>query len=164
MIAARSRGQSGFTLLELLIAATLSVVLTLITAHFWSYFSRQLTDLNARARVAQELRLAVNSIRRDMGPAVGATAVDTDQMLLCLDGGDVPNGTAEWGDPDTLVTYALVGGQLVRQDASAGTVVVVADHVADFTAQDVTESLRQMTVTVTRDDISRQVTLLWSKP
>jgi prepilin-type N-terminal cleavage/methylation domain-containing protein len=151
MIAARSRGQSGFTLLELLIAATLSVVLTLITAHFWSYFSRQLTDLNARARVAQELRLAVNSIRRDMGPAVGATAVDTDQMLLCL-------------DPDTLVTYALVGGQLVRQDASAGTVVVVADHVAAFTAQDLTESLRQMTITVTRDDISRQVTLLWSKP
>ena len=62
------------------------------------------------------------------------------------------------------VTSALVGGQLVRQDASAGTVVVVADHVEEFTAQDLTESLRQITLTVSRDDISRRVTLLWSKP
>jgi prepilin-type N-terminal cleavage/methylation domain-containing protein len=154
----------GFTLLELLIAATLAAGLTLITAHFWSYFLRQMQDLNDRARMAQELRFAVDSIRHDMGAAVGATPMGDGRLLLCKDGGAIPDGLPEWGAPDSLVTYSLVNGQLLREDGSSGVTVVIADKVSAFTVEDVTASLLRMNLAVTRRDMSRQVYLLWSRP
>lgn len=158
------RKRRGFTLLELLIAAGLSVGMVLITAQFWRYYSRQLEDLKARAHVAQELRIALGAIRRDMGPAVGATPVGADQVLLCIDGGPDPDGTAEWGAPDTLVTYSLVNGKLVRTDQASGVEIVLVDHVSGFTVEDITASLLQMTVAIEKGGISRQMVLRWSRP
>ena len=156
--------RTGFTLMELLITAGLSAGLAMATAHFWRYFSYQLKDLNARARVAQELRLAVDGITRDMGPAVGATPVGTDQVMICQDGGDIPDGLAGWGEPDRLVIYSLVGGQLLREDQSSGVEIVIADGVSTFIVEDVTPSVMRISVTVSRDGISRGVKLIWSRP
>jgi len=160
---ARANRGAGFTLLELLIAVMLSVGLVMITAQFWGYFSRQLTDLSARARAAQELRFAVDSLSRDMGPAVGATPIGADGVLICRDGGDA-NGLPEWGPPDTLILYSLVGGQLVRRNQTSGLEIVVADDVSVFAVQDVSPSVLQVTIAVERGDVSRQTALLWSRP
>ena len=163
MSAGRTCKGAGFTLLELLIAAMLSIGLMLIAGQFWGYFSRQLSDINARARAAQELRFAVSSITQDMGPAVGAVPVGSDGVLLCKDGGDA-NGLPEWAEPDGLVSYSLVGGQLVRQDQSSGVSIVVADNVSVFAVEDVSPTVLRMTIAIQRADITRQVSLLWSRP
>ena len=155
---------AGFTLLELLIASGLSIGLTLIAAQFCGYFLANVTDLNARARAAQELRFAVSSITRDMGPAVGATVMAGNQVLLCKDGGDVPDGVADWAPPDTLILYSWVDGQLLRQDQSTGVEIVVADDVSAFAVEDVAPSVLQISITVQRRDLSRQASLLWSRP
>ena len=154
---------TGFTLLELLIAAMLSIGLAMVTAQFWVYFSRQLGDLKARARVAQELRFAVDTMARDMGAAVGATPIGSDGVLVCKDDGDA-NGLAEWAAPDKLIRYSLVDGQLVREDQTSGVEIVVADNVSVFAVEDVSASVLQMTITVERGDVSRQAAMLWSRP
>ena len=163
MLNRRTDRNAGFTLLEMLIAAMLSIGLAMITAQFWTYFSRQLNDLSARTRVAQELRFAVDSVARDMGPAVGATPVGQDSVLVCKDGGDA-NGLPEWGEPDSLIMYSLVDGQLVREDQASGVEIVIADNVSSFAVEDVGVSVLRMTIVVERGDVSRQVALLWSRP
>ena len=155
MLARRTNRCAGFTLLELLVAAMLSIGLAMITAQFWVYFSRQLGDLKARARAAQELRFAVDTMSRDMGAAVGATPIGSDGVLICKDDGDA-NGVAEWGDPDKLIRYTLVGGQLVREDQASGVEIVVVDNVSVFAVEDVSASVLQMTIAVERGDVSRQ--------
>ena len=155
---------AAFTLLELLIASVLSIGLTLIAAQFWGYFSVSLTELNDRARLAQEMRFAVEGLTQDFGTTVGASVMAADEVLLCRDGGNVPNGSPDWAPPDTLVRYSLISGQLVRQDLSSGVSLAVADNVSVFAVQDVTASVLRMDITVLRGDISRQVSLLWSRP
>lgn len=154
----------GFTLLELLITAGLCAGLAMITAHFWRFYSYQLGDLKTRARAAQELRLAVDSITHDLGSTVGATPVGDDAVMLCRDAGDIPNGSAQWGEPDQMVLYSLVDGQLVRDDQSLGVAIVVADGVRTFAAEDVSESVLRVTIAVGFGDVTRQATLMWGRP
>ncbi len=155
---------AGFTLLELLIAAILSIGLTMIAANFWRYSSRQMSGLNSRVCVAQELRLAVDSIAGDMGATVGAAPVGENRVLLCRDGGQEPNGVPEWGPPDSMVTYSMVDGQLFRHEQSSGLEIVVADNISAFTVEQITGSLLRMMIEVEDGEITRQVILIWSKP
>ena len=159
-------GHNGraFTLVELLVTSVLMTVLTLMTAQVWRYFSTEMTDLAGRARVAQELRFVMESICDDMGATVGAIVVEPDRVRLCKDAGLEPNGAADWGPPDIMVEYYLVGTQLVRDNTSSGSQIVMADSVSQFAVQDDAGTVVQMYVEITRGDVSRQVTLMWSRP
>jgi type II secretory pathway pseudopilin PulG len=159
-----SNRRAGFTLTELLVVSVLMMALALVTTQVWRFLSADMTDLAARARLAKELRLAVESIREDMGSVVGATPVGTGGVLLCKDGGPSPNDEADWAEPDRVVQYYFGDGKLFRLDQSTGAEIVVAGDVSSFTVEDLTESLIRMVIQVRRGDLSRQVTLLWSRP
>jgi len=156
------RRGKGFTLLELLIVSVLMVGVMALTAEMWRYFSVGLVDLNARSKALEELRLAVETISTDMGSAVGATTVGDDRIVFCKDGGEY-NGHADWAPPDKLVEYYLADGQLVRYDCSDGSQVTAA-RVTGFEVENVTETLLRIAIRFDSADVSREITLMWSKP
>ena len=140
------------------------VGVVLITAQFWRVFSVSMIDLAARGRVIQELRFAVDSIASDFGAVVGATPVGSNRVLLCKDGGEYPNGTADWTAPDIVIDYFVVNGQLRRHNQSTGTEITVADSVSAFTAENISGSRLRMVVELQCHDTSRQATFLWRRP
>jgi len=154
----------AFTLVELLVVSVLMTALTLMTAQVWRYFSTEMKDLAGRARVAQELRFAMESICEDMGATVGAIVVEPNRVRLCKDAGQEPDGVPNWAPPDIMVEYYLAGTQLVRDNTSSGSQIVMADSVSGFAVQDVSGTVVQMDIEITRGDVSRQVTLMWSRP
>ena len=164
MTAPRRHPTRGFTLLELLIVCVLMVILTLITAQVWRSLSVDGAELTARARLARELRFAVENLSRDMGAAVGATPIAGNRVLICRDWGATPNGVPEWGDPDLMVEYYVDEGKLLRLDQSTGSQLAVAEDVSSFTAENVDASLMRIVVQAQRAGITRELTLMWSRP
>jgi len=154
---------AGFTLLELLVAAMLTILLTMIVAQAWRHLSVGLADSAARTRCGQELRLALNSLSRDLGIAVAATPLEAGRILLCLDGGDEPNGLADWAEPDESVEYVLRGGHLLRRQTQTGQEFVVAADVGDFAIRNIGGTV-ELTLRVQRGAVQRQASLTWSPP
>jgi hypothetical protein len=154
----------GFTLLELLVVSMLMVSVVVMTARFWRTLSLSMSDLTARAKMAEEMRFLVENISRDFGPAVGAAVFDGDQLLICQDGGDNPNGLADWGEPDVIVEYFISNGQLRRFDRSAATESTVGDSISTFVAEKMPNSSIQLMVELQQDDVVRHATFTWSAP
>lgn len=104
--------QGGFTLVELLVAATLLTAVALLSAQLVVQSTR-LMDTTARATRNPDLVIATQWIRRDLYEAVsvvGGTYGWTDNPLVV---------TAQHGG---WVAFALVEGELVRTDARPGSV------------------------------------------
>ncbi len=137
--------------------------LTLLVSGLWRHYARSFGDLATRAQLVQELRLATCSLAEDMGPAVGATVMGEGRLMICRDGGDAPNGQPDWAAPDQMVEYYLSQGRLIRHDCTGGAELTVAQDVASFSLHDAGSSL-QMVLCMGKGGLSRQVTLLWSRP
>ena len=76
-------------------------------------------------RLAEEASLAVAALSRDLGgysggndgrlgtqaqlKFVGRMQPGGSQLWLCFDGGANPNGMADWGAPDTVIVYQVLG-------------------------------------------------------
>jgi len=159
-----SHRAGGFTLGELLVVSMLMTGLTVAIAQTWRYLAVDIVDLRTRARLSQELRIAVESLAEDMGAVVGAAPMGGDGVLLCRDSGQTPNGLADWGAPDIVVQYYLSDGKLIRADQSTGAEIVIAGDVSSFTIEDLPGSLLRMILEVRRRGLSRQVTFMWSSP
>ena len=142
----------GFTLIEVAVVSLLTVLLSTLLATTWSGLCRPAADIARHAFLAQEAKLAEDSLVRDLGGSlsnpegrigtksqfrlVGRMQPGNSQLWLCFDGGDSPNGLADWGPPDTVIIYQVVGGQLVRWDQKANTTYVVARNVDTMEVQD----------------------------
>jgi prepilin-type N-terminal cleavage/methylation domain-containing protein len=155
---------AGFTLIELLVVSMLMVGTVTMMAKFWRSLSLSMSDLTARSKTAEEMRLVVENISKDFGPAVGVTIFDDDQILICQDDGESPNGVADWDEPDIMVEYFLSDGQLHRVDRSAGVETIAGDGISLFLAEEIPGSLVRMIVEAEHGQTARQVTFLWSKP
>ena len=137
--------RAAFTLVEMLLVSTLMTVLAMLLTVTWSAFGRPLTDAATRSRISEEACLAAASLARDFGgnlassdgrlgfPAngqlIGRMQPGDTVLRLCYDGGNRADGLAEWADPDTVISYQVQGGSLVRWDENAGTSFVVARYV-----------------------------------
>jgi type II secretory pathway pseudopilin PulG len=153
----------GFTLLELLVVSILTIIVGLITAQFWMWFSPSLNDLVGRWHLLREGRTATLILASDFGSAVGATPVGENRIILCKDAGDNPNGIADWAAPDVLVDYYLTGGTLVRNDSSGGE-FAVADGVSGFTVESIPPSSIKMTLDLRSSTAARQLVFYWNIP
>jgi len=158
------RGRAAFTLVELLVVSILTMALTLVIAQVWRFLSVDMTDLMARSRVGQELRVATETLAEDFGPAVGVTCVTDQRVLICKDGGASPNGIADWADPDVTIEYYLGDAKLQRVDQSTGAELVIAEDVVTFSVTELAESILRIVVGIERAGLARQVTLMWSMP
>lgn len=152
---------AGFTLLELLIVSMLMVSVVTITAGFWRSISLSMNNLAARSKTAEEMRFVVENISRDFGPAIGATAIDGDHLLICRDSIKNPNGLADWTEPDIIIEYFLSDGQLHRFDQSTESETTVADGVSMFSTELTPGSEMYITVELQQNDTVRRVTFIW---
>ena len=155
---------SGFTLIELLVVSMLMVGTVTMMAQFWRSLSLSMNDLTSRSKTAEEMRFIVENISKDFGPAVGATIFDDDSILICQDGGEFPNGIADWDEPDVMVEYFLLDSQLHRLDRSTGVETIAGDGISLFLAEEIPGSLVRMTIEIEHVETTRQITFMWSKP
>ena len=140
----------GFTLVEVMVASGVMAVLAALISACWSGLGRPAVDLAERHRVVQEAHLAVASLARDLGGTPGGPDAaigrkeqgrfvawlqpGESQLWLCYDGGEKPNGAADWGPPDTVIVYQKDSDSLVRYDQTADASFIVARHVETFQA------------------------------
>ena len=169
----------GFTLIEMAIVTALSSVLALLLARTWYGLVKPAVALSARSRVNQEARMATASLARDLGgdlansegrlgpktlyPRVGRLQPDNAQLLLCFDGGNPPNGIADWGTPDTIIVYSLQGDELVRSDQTNNTSFIVARYVTQFAVQDLGDRV-QIQLTFAYRGLTQTFTLVGRDP
>ncbi len=156
--------KQGFTILELLIVAILMVMVTMIIAQFWRWILPSITDLNARWHILRENRVTMQNLASDFGPTVGILPVSSEQLILCQDGGDFPNGLADWSEPDRMVDYSLVNSKLVRSDISSGMEVTVANCVSGFEVEQLSPTLLRISLELSSYNITRQMVFFWSQP
>ncbi|MBN1787228.1 MAG: type II secretion system protein [Sedimentisphaerales bacterium] len=158
------KAKRGFTLLELMVVSLLMFIVVMLTNQFWTWFTPSVTDIIARAHTLREARMAMRSLADDFGAAVGAAPLGGNRLILCKDGGDFPNGLADWSAPDVLVDYYIVDSSLYRNNVSAGTGFAVADGVTGFTVEQISPTLIRITLDLAVRDFSRQLTFMWSQP
>ncbi len=141
----RPAARRGFTTVEVSIASGLLVLLSVILGATWGAFGRPLIDADTRCRLILEARMAATALAHDVGGYdtstgtrasgrfVGRICTANNQLRLCFDGGSAPNGVADWGPPDTVVTYSINNDgpttALVRLDETSGASFTVARYV-----------------------------------
>jgi prepilin-type N-terminal cleavage/methylation domain-containing protein len=160
----KNSDKAGFTLLELLVVSIIMVGTITLTAQFWRSFLLSMNDLAWRANTAREMRMLIENLMRDFGSAVGVTIMDESTLLICTEGGDRPNGQADWGPPDVTIEYYITGTQLRRYDESIGNVITVAENVSSFNLEKVSETQIKILAQLTSGTISRQAEFLWTQP
>ena len=153
---------TGFTILELQVVAILMVIVMLIITQFWKWFLPSVTEMIAREHILCEARIAMQNLAADFGSAVGVTPIGNNRLVLCKDGGDFPNGLADWAPPDVLVDYSIVNNTLQRSNLSTGAEFTVADGILGFTIEE-GPPLR-ITLELQRQDATRQLVFMWSAP
>ena len=147
--------RTGFSLVETNISALLGGLLLIMISSVWTGVGRSLVDTLFQARVVAEASLALEALRRDvsgnvpedlsgglsLGRRNGQLNAGGDELLFCYEGAP-ENGAADWGAPDTVIQYRLVGDQLVRENQTTGVAVVVADGVTDFSIANIADGIR----------------------
>lgn len=149
-----ARCAGGFTLLELLVVSVLMLILSLISAQMWRYFSAQSSNLTQRSGAAQELRFALNSISQDMGGVRWALPSGLNTLMLSTRG---PTGA------DITVIYSVSDSKLTRLDQSTGISIPIADRVTGFAVENISDTVLRISITIGSGDLARHSTLLWSR-
>lgn len=123
----RLRGQSGYTLVELLVVLSIFlVVVTSITSLFVAGAKAEL-DANRRFEAQQNARVAVDQMRREIHCASDLTLTSAASITITL-----PAGCQTAGGVQTTVVYdtQLVSASRynLRRTKSGGPVVTIADY------------------------------------
>ena len=174
------RDRRGFTLVEILIVSGLLVLLAVLIADAWAGLGRPLVDVAIQCRLAQEANAAAACFARDLCGSladtqgrlgtkaacqfVGRMQPGNQQLWLCFDGGTNPNGTANWGPPDTVISYQVAGNTLVRWNQTAGTTFTVAHDVTNLYVQDLGGGQVQITLTFQYRNLTQSYTWIAVDP
>jgi hypothetical protein len=160
-----------------MVASFLLALLGVLIAAAWRGLGRPWVEVIARSRVAQEASVAAAALARDFGgslpdapqggrldgAAVGRLLVGSDELWICFDGGTSPDGLPDWGPPDTVITYAVQSGDLVRSNQQQGTSSVVARHVDAWVLTDQGPAI-QIQLTLSYRDWTRTFTIVAANP
>jgi hypothetical protein len=149
---AMSSHRRAFTLVEVVVVSAMTAFLAVLLSSTWAGINRSTIDLVGRGRLIQEMDMAIASLSRDFAGSLaiksfysydplnipsdlGAENIGVwvgcrkngDNLQLCFDGGDTPDGKPDWASPDTVVEYSLepytdshdeTSNVLVRQEYS----------------------------------------------
>jgi hypothetical protein len=171
--------REAFTLVECVIVSGLLVFVAMLLSATWSGLGRPIADNITRGRLTQEANLAAASLARDLEGSlsnpegrlgtkqqarfVGRMQPNHSQLWLCFDGGDTPNGVADWGPPDTVIVYEVDSNKLIRWDQKLNTNFVVAQNVDNMQVQDLGDSV-QIMLTFKYRDLIQTYTLIARDP
>jgi hypothetical protein len=175
----RRARRRGFSVVEVTVVSGLLVTLAMLLSNAWIGLARPFLEATFQCRLAQEADLALAAFARDLGGSlsdtagrdgskalsqfVGWTTPAGSQLWLCFDGGPSPNGIADWGPPDTVISYEVVSNTLVRSNQTAGGSFVVANNVSNLELQNLGGSV-QITLTLQYRDVSQTYTLIANSP
>lgn len=142
--------------MELLVVSVLMIIVMMIVAQFWKWFSPCITDLIARERLLREGRLTMQNLSYDFG---SATEISGGSQLII-------NGNIYYyrESPDDSNLY--------RRDVSEGTDFAIADCVSNFSVEENPEgsNLWQITLEFSArsynndQPFSRELVFRWSPP
>ncbi len=158
----RSRAsERGHTLIELMVVATLLGVLGIVFGLAGRYMSGETVRRRLRARVASELRMAVEFLREDLARAAKVGPRDGGGLLIYreapVDGLENPKSWVA----DEPLEYVNKGGRLYRLDPGSLQALVVARHVSTFKAEMPDGLQTRLHIGVGEDQQERSVTLIW---
>ncbi len=170
--------RAGFSLIEATIVSIFMSFLAVLLSLTWSAFLRPTSDIAIRCRIAQEANLVVASLTRDLAGSyaddrtdkkdkfklVGRMQPDGSGLRLCYDGGDTPNGTADWNDPDLVVSYYTDTNQLIRWDEASGSTFVVARDFDSLEAVDQGDGSVQLKLNFRYRNVNQTYTLIARDP
>lgn len=156
----RARAESGHTLLELLVVMIImGVIMTLMTDAFRP-LDQGTISLRDRAHAMNELRMAVDALTADLGTAVeidvkrGRTLVITQmRSVLSLDARSLAQSV-------TQVRWELHEGDLMREDTSSPSPIVIARGLTLFEFSSALGRNTRITLGAGRDDAARKIHLL----
>jgi prepilin-type N-terminal cleavage/methylation domain-containing protein len=176
---ARPTTRRGFTLIEIAVSSVLLAMLVVVMGRLWYGMLRPTAYIAARARIDEEAALAAASLSRDLGgyysdlngrtgiqplyKFVGRQEVNNTQLWLCFDGGDPPNGVADWASPDVVIDYELDGASLVRRNQFTDTTFVVAKYVQSFEVVDLGDRV-QIQLTFSYRGLTQTYTMVARDP
>lgn len=100
---------NGFTLVEVLIAATLSAILGSALISLLSHFATLTDDLDAGRALQRDLQRTTSLLRKDVSTAAAVLEAGPGKLLLLSAAGDSLYYALSGASPDTLVRY--VNGQ-----------------------------------------------------
>lgn len=174
---ARRRSRRGLSLVEVSVSTGLVVLLSMLVSNAWIGLGRPLLRTAERCRIAQEADLALASLARDLGGAlpegssggkaagqfVGWLHPAGAALLLCFDSPTSPNGSPDWGLPDTVVSYEVIGTSLVRTNQATGVEFVAAENVESLIVQDAGTDF-QITLTFEYRGTQQSYNLIAKKP
>ena len=121
-----ARGQSGVTLVELLVASILGSFLMIMAMSAWKPASAEVLSVRDRARSGAEMRLAVEALLQDLGGAESALPGPDGQLVIKrLQPLAERLGAWSAGDDDGI-EWSLQDGALHRQDLELNTDVILA--------------------------------------
>ena len=153
--------ERGHTLIELMVVATLLGVLGIVFGLAGRYMSGETVRRRLRARVASELRMAVEFLREDLARAAKVSPRDGGGLLIFreapIDGVEDP---AAWVADDP-VEYVAKDGRLYRLDPAGLQATVVARHVSTFEAEQPDGLQTRLHIGMGEELQERNVTLIW---
>ena len=144
-----------------MVVATLLGVLGIVFGLAGRYMSGETVRRRLRARVASELRMAVEFLRQDLARAAKVGPRDGGGLVIYreapIDGLEYPKS---WGIDEPL-EYVAQGGQLYRLDPETLQPLVVARHISTFHAEQPDGLQTHLHIGVGEDLQERSVTLIW---
>jgi type II secretory pathway component PulJ len=172
----------AFTLVEVMVATTMTAFLFLMISGMWVGMAGSTNDSLIDASISQEAHFVLEVLRRDLGgflpgqekeeqdvnKLVGRLTTGANQLMLCFDGGkkknDPVNGEPYWGKPDTVVVYEVQNEHLLRiEQAKKVESIVVASNVTSFSPTQLANGVR-VEFTITHEGISKTYTLISQDP
>jgi hypothetical protein len=168
-----ARSRRGFTMAEMAVAAFLTSLLGLLIGTAVATFVRPVVEIDGRARLAVEARLATESLARDLGGYLPDGADEPgDLSQYRLKRADVVDNdlklTYSGSGSDVEVVYTVQNKRLNRRKSEAGNDVdaCVARYVTAFTASRiVTDDGReavQITLSFTYPDAGEDASAFFS--
>ena len=125
--------EAGHTLLELLVATTVSTLIVVLAMEAWRPMGSSALGLRDRARADTELRLAADALLQDLGGAQTALpGPDGELQIVRVPALAQRLGAFSGGDDDGIV-WSFADGRLSRWDHELSGDFVLADGLTAFT-------------------------------
>ncbi len=152
--------ERGHTLIELTVVATLLGIFGVVFGLAGRYMSGQTVQLRLRARVASELRMALEFLRQDFAradtvvPEKGRLRIVREDPITDLE------DPKAWA-PGTHVEYVEDEGRLVRIELDPPRKTVVARLISGFKVDQPDGFATHVTILAGEGLLERNVTLVW---
>ena len=156
----RRARETGLTLVELLVVASIAGLLVNVAMIAWRPMSASTLALRDRAQASAELHLVVEALLADLGGA--ATALPgVDGELLVTREQAVAELAGAWDGGDAGIVYELLDGALLRRDEALDLEVVLADGIASFDVTRVSGTETHIALSAGSGSSERSVELIW---